>query len=192
MPAECEFILRDRAVSSLVWEPPIGKGRRIGKSLSGWAEAALGEWTITAITTVATGQPLLLSGPNQTGSTLLNSLPNRICDGRNSQISGNIRNNGFVWFDTACFPVPPVGFFGNSGPTVLNGPGLNNWDIGLQKSFVMPRERLRLQLRAETFNTWNHTQFQPPNADSGAGANFGRVSASRAPRLIQLALKLAW
>jgi hypothetical protein len=133
----------------------------------------------------------LLSAPNQTGSTLLNSLPNRVCDGRNSRLSGNIRNNGLLWFDPSCFPVPAVGFFGDSGPTVINGPGLNNWDIGVQKSFVA-REPVRLELRAELFNAWNHTQFQQPNGNSGAGANFGRISASQPPRLIQLALKGTW
>ena len=36
--------------------------------------------------------------------------------------------------NTACFPIPPAGYFGNSGPTVLTGPGVNNWDVSLQKS----------------------------------------------------------
>jgi hypothetical protein len=179
-------------VGSLVWVPPFGRGQHFGRGLPAWADVALGKWTITAITTFATGQPVLLSGPNQTGSTFLNSLPNRVCDGRNSYLSGNIRNNGFLWFDPACFPVPAVGFFGNSGPTVLSGPGLDNWDMGVEKSFAVPREAARMQLRVETFNTWNHTQFQPPNGNSGAGVNFGRISASRSPRLIQLALKVAW
>jgi hypothetical protein len=186
------FDVRNRAVGSLVWEMPLGKGRRVGRRLPGWVDAPLGRWTIAAITTFATGQPILLSGPNQTGSTFLNSLPNRVCDGRDSQLSGNIRNNGFLWFDPACFPVPPVGFFGNSGPTVLNGPGLNNWDVGVGKSFVLPREAERLELRGEFFNTWNHTQLQPPNGNSGAGANFGRISASRPPRLIQVSVKYDW
>jgi len=186
------FDVRDRAVSSLVWETPLGKGQRVGGGMPGWADVALGKWTITGIMTVATGQAMLLSGPNQTGSTLLNSLPNRVCDGRKGQLSGNIRNNGLLWFEPGCFPVPAVGFFGDSGPTVLNGPGLNNWDMGLQKSFVVPQDPVRLELRGEIFNTWNHTQFQPPNANAGAGMNFGRISSSRAPRLIQLALKLAW
>ena len=33
-----------------------------------------------------------MTGPNQTNTLFLNHLPNRICDGRDSQLSGNIRN----------------------------------------------------------------------------------------------------
>jgi hypothetical protein len=187
------FDVRNRAVSSLVWDVPLGRRQRFGRGLPRWGDAVLREWIITAITTFATGQPVLLTAPNQTGgSAPINSLPNRVCDGRNSQHAGNVRDNGFLWFDPSCFPVPAVGFFGNSGPTVINGPGLNNWDIGAQKSFVLPREPVRLQFRAEAFNAWNHTQFQPPNGNSRADANFGRISASRPARLIQLALKCAW
>lgn len=186
------FDVRDRAVSSLAWETPFGRGRPIGGGMPAWVDTALGRWTITAITTFATGQPILLSGPNQTGSILLNSLPNRVCDGRNSSLSGNVRNNGFLWFNPACFPIPAVGFFGDSSPTVINGPGLNNWDIGAEKGFVPPGDLMRLRLRGEFFNAWNHTQFGPPNGNSGAGANFGRISANRPPRLIQLALKVDW
>ena len=80
-----------------------------------WTDAALGGWTVTAITVFSTGQPVNLRGPNQTGSPFINHLPDRICDGRNDQLSGNVRNNGFLWFDTACFPLARVGYFGNSG-----------------------------------------------------------------------------
>jgi hypothetical protein len=107
-------------------------------------------------------------------------------------LSGNIRENGFVWFDAPCFPIPPAGYFGNSGRTVLNGPGINNWDLGLEKFFVPVRDSIKLQMRAELFNAWNHAQFQQPNGDAGAGANFGRISAARPPRLIQIGLKLLW
>jgi hypothetical protein len=95
-------------------------------------------------------------------------------------------------FDSRCFPVPPSGYFGNSGATVLNGPGVNNWDLGLQKNFGMPRETAKLQLRIEMFNAWNHAQFQQPNGNAGAGVNFGRISATFPPRLIQVGLKLHW
>jgi hypothetical protein len=166
-------------VGSVVWEIPYGQG------------PIAGGWSITAITTFATGQPILLTGPNQTNTQFLNHLPNRVCDGRSDSLSGNIRDNGFLWFDPACYPVPPAGYFGDSGATVLDGPGLNDWDVGIAKSIAL-REPARLQLRIEMFNAWNHTQFQQPNGNAGDGANFGRISAARQPRLIQLAMKLLW
>jgi len=143
-------------------------------------------------TTLATGQPVILTAPNQTGSAFINPLPNRACDGRSSHLSDHIRSNGMLWFDPACFPVPPAGYFGNSGATVLNGPGLNTWDLGFEKTFAISRETTKLQVRTEMFNAWNHAQFQQPNGNPGAGANFGRISATLPPRLVQIALKLQW
>jgi hypothetical protein len=146
---------------------------------------------ITAITTFATGQPVMLSAPNQTGSPFINPLPNRVCDGRSDQLSSNVRNNGFLWFDPSCFTVPQIGYFGNSGPTVLSGPGLNNWDLGAQKVFDLS-DSTKLRLRAELFNAWNHAQFDQPNGNAGAGVNFGRISSTNPPRVIQIAAKLLW
>jgi hypothetical protein len=186
------FDVRQRAVASAVWEIPFGRGRRFGGNISQAADLAAGSWTLIGIATFATGQPVDLTAPNRTISLVNNPLPNRICDGRSSEISGSLRSNGFLWFDTACFPVPAVGYFGNSGRTVINGPGLNNWDLGVEKSFGVVRESNRLLLRAEMFNTWNHAQFMQPNADAGAGTNFGRIAATRPPRLIQVALKFLW
>ncbi|MFL6446961.1 MAG: carboxypeptidase regulatory-like domain-containing protein [Bryobacteraceae bacterium] len=173
------FDTRNRGVASLVWESPFGHGRLA----SGWS--------LSAITTFTTGQPVLLTGPNQTNTLFLNHLPDRVCDGRSGQLSGNIRNNGFIWFDARCFPVPAPGFFGNSGSTVIYGPGLNNWDVGIGKATRLT-ESVATQIRVELFNTWNHPQFQQPSGNAGDGSNFGRISAARAPRLIQVALKLIW
>ena len=186
------FDVRHRAVGSVVWAVPYGRGQRYGGQLPQWADLVAGGWTLTTITTFSTGTPVQLAAPNQTGSAFITPLPNRVCDGRSSQLSGDVRNNGFLWFDTACFPVPPVGYFGNSGPTVISGPGINNWNIGVEKSFVLLREATRLQFRAELFNAWNHAQFDRPNGNAGAGANFGRISATRPPRLIQIAMKVYW
>ena len=76
---------------------------------------------------------------------------------------------------------------GNNGATVLKGPVLNTWDLGIEKTFAISREATKLQLRAEMFNAWSHAQFQEPNGDAGAGVNFGRISATL---LIQIAMKL--
>jgi hypothetical protein len=146
--APATFDVRHRAVASAVWDLPFGRGRRFGANISGVADSVAGSWTVISIATFATGQPIFLSAPNQTGGYLYTPLPNRVCDGRNDRLAGNIRNNGFLWFDTACFPVPAVGYFGNSGRTVLGGPGINNWDLGIQKTFPLYLEAIRLQFRA--------------------------------------------
>ena len=76
-------------------------------------------------------------------------------------------------------PTPAPGFFGNTGRAPLHSPGINNWDIGLEKQFPIPITE-QLQFRGELFNAFNHAQFNNPNSDTGGGANFGRVSSARA------------
>jgi hypothetical protein len=186
------FDVRHRAAGSVISELPFGRGRRYGATMPRWADAFAGGWSVSGIVTFATGQPVALRGPNQTGSTLIAHLPNRVCDGRSDGLSGNIRDNGFLWFDTSCFPVPPVGYFGNSAPTVLSGPGLQNWDLGIEKSVAFEQKAPSLRIRAEMFNAGNRAQFLQPNGNAGAGESFGRISATRPPRVIQLALKLLW
>jgi hypothetical protein len=100
--------------------------QRLGTNLPGWATLAVGGWSLSAITTFATGQPVIFTAPNETGSAFINPLPNRVCDGRSSDLSNHIRSNGMLWFNPACFQVAEAGYFGNSGATVLNGPGLNS------------------------------------------------------------------
>ena len=186
------FDVRNRAVGSMVWELPFGRGRTYGAGMSRALDLAAGGWALTGIVTFQNGQPIAFSGPNTTGSQYVNHLPNRICDGRSSQLSNNIRSNGFLWFDPSCFPVPPVGYFGNSGRTVIYAPGIDNWDLAAVKSFPLVGESTRLQVRAEAFNTWNHAQFGQPNGNAGAGATFGRISSAQRPRLLQLAVKVLW
>ncbi len=186
------FDVRQRMVGSVVWAVPYGRGYRFGGQLPRWATVAAGGWTLTAITVFSTGTPVQLAAPNQTGNAFITPLPNRVCDGRSGQLSSNVRHNGFLWFNTACFPVPPVGYFGNSGPSVITGPGINNWNIGVEKSFNLAREAKRLQFRTELFNVWNHAQFDQLNGNAGAGLNFGRISSSRPPRLMQVAAKVYW
>jgi len=184
------FDVRQRAVTSAVWEVPFGRGERYGSGISQVANIALGDWVLTGIVTFSTGEPVYLTAPNTTGSLYLTPLPNRICNGNSSAFSDNVRSNGFLWFDPSCFPVPPVGYFGNSGRTVLNGPGINNWDLGAQKFIPLGLESSRLMFRVEMFNAWNHTQFEEPDGNAGDGPNFGRISGTRPPRLIQVAIKL--
>ena len=96
--------------------------------------------------------------------------------------------------------------FGCMGRNVLTGPGRNNTDLALLKNFSLPwfnGEHSSLQFRAETFNTFNHTQYQYVNtgcngnrpfggscasAASGNGSN-GFVNQAWAPRIMQFGMK---
>jgi len=184
------FDVRHRLGASAIYDLPFGRRHSLGRNLSRGLDLLAGGWTVTGIASFATGAPIFLSGPNRTGSTNVTHRPNRVCDGRSSDLMNNLRSNGFLAFDTSCFPIPAVGAFGNAGRDVLNGPGLQNWDLGFQKFFPLPGEQARLVFRAELFNAFNHANFGQPNANSGDGVNFGRVSSARAPRLIQFSMKL--
>jgi hypothetical protein len=54
---------------------------------------------------------------------------------------------------------------------------------------VYIKEQMRFELRLETFNTFNHVNFNRPNGNVNS-SNFGRVTGDTlGPRLVQLAGK---
>ena len=128
-----------------------------------------------------------------------------------------------TWFDANSFaqPLEPQlrangqpGMFGYMGRNPLTAPGRNNWDMALLKNFQLPwfgGEHSTLQFRWETFNTFNHPQWQgvnlfcngSPNADGtpafgrpcgGHQYNLGngQVNSAWPSRIMQFALKLVF
>jgi hypothetical protein len=104
-----------------------------------------------------------------------------------------------VFFNTCLFHDPPLGSFGNVGRNTLQGPGYVIWDMTVFKHFKLS-ERFDLEFRSEFFNLLNHTNFllaksgpQESNNSTVLGSSqFGFLTAARAPRQIQLALKLSF
>jgi len=90
------------------------------------------------------------------------------------------------------FSVPALGNFGNRPPRFFHGPGVNYWNLGLQKDTNIT-DRILLQFRAEFFNAFNHAQFALPNGYL-SGNTFGVISSVQpnSQRIGQLALKLAF
>jgi hypothetical protein len=64
---------------------------------------------------------------------------------------------------------------------------LNFTNLALMKSIPV-KEQMRFELRLETFNTFNHVNFNSPNSNVNS-ANFGRITSDTGPRLVQLAGK---
>jgi Carboxypeptidase regulatory-like domain/TonB dependent receptor len=88
-----------------------------------------------------------------------------------------------------CFQPSLFGRYGTAPRTICCGPGLNNWDVSLQKSFAF-NERTRMEFRWDVFNFANHTKFFNPDGNVTDGVDFGRVKGAADPRLMQVALKL--
>ncbi len=163
-----------------------------------WYEKALGEWTISGINVFQSGPRVTPSIVTPTGFRR----PDRVgelkyLDPRQVQTlvggDGQSRTGNF-WFDPGpggAFIAPAPDRFGNSAPRIIRGPGRNNWNIALMKDFPVSGERVKLKFRAETFNVWNHAQFNSPNLTASDRA-YGIVSSSADGRNVQLGLKLEW
>lgn len=169
-----------RLSTAFLWELPVGR------DLSGTAATFLKGWQINGIYTYASGQPFTpsLSGDNSltaTGADRPNLIGNAKLD--NPDPAG--------WVNRAAFAIPPLGQFGNAGRNHLRGPGTNNLDFAMFKSFSFRDIAQFAQFRAELFNITNHPQFFLPNrfVDS---PQFGTVSRARDARQIQLSLRFSF
>jgi hypothetical protein len=154
---------------------------------------ALSGWQISGITVANSGTPVTVSyGPDTLGlgggtSNRANFVPGASAKGPKTQKK---------YFNTAAFSAPvapwlggPNDGFGNSGKDKVVGPGRFNTNLSIFKSFPIMKEGLRLQIRAESYNTFNHTQFQ--NLDSGlTDGNFGQVTSAWDARSFQFGGKL--
>jgi hypothetical protein len=103
------------------------------------------------------------------------------------------------WFNPAAFSAPTPGSWGTLPFNDLRGPGRDNWNLSLFKRFTLWESRgSYLELRLETFNTWNHTQFNQvstggtflANGQPDPTTNFGQVTSAFDPRILQLGGKI--
>jgi hypothetical protein len=79
---------------------------------------------------------------------------------------------------------------GNTSRRFFSGPGINNYDLTLQKNLKLTESKF-LEFRLEAFNAFNHAQFYGPTAVDGNinSPTFGRIIAAAPPRLVQIASK---
>ncbi len=83
---------------------------------------------------------------------------------------------------------PGFGAEGNEKPNRYRNPGFAETDASLIKSTIIT-ERVRLQLRFEYYNIFNHPNLNGVNADLSSG-NFGRSTSQAQPRWLQLGAKI--
>src|SRR5215469_982787 len=162
-------------------------------------KAALGGWTMSGIINMMSGPPLdvEIAGTN-VASIFSNSLQNRPdLVGPISYPKTKTSNiQGIQWFTVSGFAQPAAGTWGDFGHNGIAGPGRDNWNLSIYKTFAFT-ERVNLQFRAESFNTWNHPQWKASVTQNGYGKNFdgsnpGVITQAYDPRVFQLGLKLSY
>lgn len=171
-------------VVSALYDLPFGRGRAFGSAISAPLNAVVGGWRMAAIGMFNHGEPIEITSPNQTSSSNVQARPNRLCNGNDSHFKDNMRSNGYVEFNTACFVTPDPGHFGNAGRGLIYAPGQDQVDFSMIKTMPI-YEHSSLELRGEFFNVFNHAQFMNPDGNTG-DAKFGVVSSARDPRIVQL------
>ena len=142
------------------------------------------------ITRFATGFPIALSQSGDRSLTGAGGVDRPDYIG-GLEITSDVRNTpNHQYFNKTAFVSETLGTMGNANQRFFHGPGLNNWDVGLQK-ITRIRESMSLQFRAEFFNALEHAQFTNPTGSFTSG-NFGRVTGARAGRIGQMSLKFLW
>ncbi|HUI77608.1 MAG TPA: TonB-dependent receptor [Bryobacteraceae bacterium] len=183
-------------VTSVVYDLPFGKGRKFGAKWSPFLDALAGGWELNTINTANTGNPIDVyyspsSANDVTGLTQdwrgEAFLRPNVSGASISQSKAQLINTYFAGYTFT--PPPASAPFGDLGRNAFRAPGLDQWDLGTDKTFHLPREGMGLQFRAEFFNVINHTNLGLPGPVSTSSA-FGTIRTTYAPRQIQFALKL--
>jgi carboxypeptidase family protein/TonB-dependent receptor-like protein len=213
--ALADFHVGQNFVTNFSYELPLGKGKKIGASLSGVTGSIVGGWQVSGVFSAQSGSPLSASSdPTLTHVwNRQNARPDLKAGANNNPQYGgtdhqvDVTGNpiaGFLWFDPKAF-VPqsggttaaPSGYLGNLGRNTIIGPGAISMDFSILKNTPLGENR-SLQFRAEFFNLFNTPQFSQPTGTIFSGnafsANAGRIQSTiqDSERQVQLALRFTF
>ena len=196
---------RHRSLTTVIFELPIGRGRRFGSGMGRLADLAIGGWQTSNIFLWQSG-PFLTAylpagtiDPSGTGSgTYVGGAAQRPDRLGNGNSGAHDRNH---WFNNNAFSCPgqtgygslapvngatpcdvgtgtlPIGRYGTEGVGDLRGPGTVSLSSGVSKSFVVV-EGVRLRAEGTFTNVLNHTNLADPVLDI-TQANFGQITQAR-------------
>jgi hypothetical protein len=193
------------AVVNYTWDLP----RASARWNNAFTRALLDNWQLSGLTTIASGTPVNVTftasdGADITGGGDLaratgvaagNLVPNLVGDPNLPRDQRSL----LQWFNTAAFARPAKGDAGNSPKDVIRGPGVTNSDVTLFKNIPFGGSGRKLQLRWEIYNVFNQVQFATVDAVARFDAagnqlntRFGQVITTRAPRVMQIALRVVF
>jgi hypothetical protein len=191
------FDQRHNFALTYVWGLPFFRG-------SGLTHSLLGGWQVSGIVSAQTGLPVSITNGTTFGDNA--GVGNGVGTGSRPDLAGDPHaslsqtefpdTRGPLLYNPAAFVLPTGLTFGNVGRNTIYQPGRLNFDFGTFKRFPI-RENMGFEFRWETFNLFNHTQYNGLNNsidtnDPGASADssgFLHASGAHAPRRMQLGLR---
>jgi hypothetical protein len=215
--AESVFDIPQVFQFSYIYELPVGRGRHFGRQINPILNAIVGGWQTNGIIRIDDGRPILpllfcqinfcnsgniptfgqrpqLTGTLQRASGSPEQFSNTNPDLNNTVSYFSNANVSTINAGTGALTIP-ANFTVGSAPRTLatiRQPGARDVSMSLFKDFPLARlhEGMRLQFRAESFNTFNHPHFAGPDTLVGS-PTFGKISSTiSTARELQLALKL--
>ena len=203
-----DFDVRHNFVANFLWDLPFGKGRPVGKDLTGVAAKLIGGWTAGGIVNLKSGFPfgVVLGFDRARNAIDSGGVQSQRPDAApNVDFRDAVTGNPDRYVDPSFFQLQPAGFYGSSPRNGLTGPDLKTVDFTLFKRTSVT-ERFATEFRVEAFNLFNRVNLVPPDFANrviftGADANdngivpsgFGQLTrTSTSSRQLQFGLKLLW
>jgi hypothetical protein len=178
------FDVPHRLVTSFIYELPWGASRRV--PVGGALGAVVNDWSVNGILSLNSGLPFSVSATDRSGAG----------PGRNFRADcvGDPVPDGFEqtltrWFDPAAFAAPAAFMHGNCGYNSVRGPSSKSMNLSVFRSVPLGAAR-RLEVRFETFNVFNWTNYGFPASNVSNSATFGQITSTLGdPREMQFAVK---
>jgi hypothetical protein len=161
---------------------------------------AFGGWEMSGIVTFQSGLPFTPAtsswdpaGLGLIPAAIAGARPNTLCDPNQ-----NAPHLFLQYYNTACYQPTPainsgiVNVPGNGARGAITGPPTQRFDFSMFKNIPFSKEHdeMKLQLRLEVFNIFNHTNFWTIASTNVTSTLQGQISTVRDPRTIQIGAKL--
>jgi hypothetical protein len=200
---DCYYDVKHDLTAFAVYQLPFGNGKKFGSNAGKAANALIGGWQVSPIWTWRGGFPLDISAADETGTGSQGGRADCLAGPKYTKkyVSTGSNSVALEWFDPSSYSNPNEGQFGTCNVTPVRGPGLNDVDLSLQKTFSLSESK-RLEFRSDFLNLFNHPILTSPNTGCGGGYDkltglgqpcafgLGQVTTSEGERNIQFALKL--
>ncbi len=177
----------------VMYELPFGASKGL-LTVTDWRRYLVEGWSISGVSTVASGEPLALRPQFNNSGGVLDALNVNVVPDVNPQVSNPGPEH---WFNPAAFSQPLDFTIGNASRThpSLRGPGNQNHDLSITKRIALSPEQ-SMELSAVGLNFVNHANWNEPDTMIGPASapnvNAGRIIGSRGGRVLQLGLRFSF